>query len=263
MGNNATGGFALSGKLKACGFHPMALSDSQLLGIARNLNYKIVNVRCYGDSLTTGNDVATSESYPAQLQALFDASGSSGYYTYNFGVGGTGTPEIYDRLSQAVSSSEYASNNILTDFGLPVQGELVPSDPGRLNVAVIDGIGNDLYYGASVSQALANYAALVKTHALNNELVITGTVLPRGAAAGFPSPGGVTQTQFNANASAVNAILRANPGQQYGTAIADDALIMNDPTNGTYFNQGDQVHLTIAGYGVMASNRQSIILGWN
>jgi lysophospholipase L1-like esterase len=75
-----------------------------------------------GASNTEGHGVSSSESYPAQLQAMLQARGS-GLRVTNAGVYGDTTGGMLSRLSSAVPDG---TKIVIVQFGATIFGEILP-----------------------------------------------------------------------------------------------------------------------------------------
>lgn len=191
---------------------------------------RIFNVVTDGNSLTSGTQASTPEvtGYPPVLMrdALIasQASHPLAYWSVkSTGVSGATTTtrtSVFNTEVQPLYNIAYAKN-IVVFFE-----------------AVNDFVTNN----ASVAQALANYVAYVHQARVNGWTVLLCTTPP------------TTNTGNNANTRvpAFNTLLRAAP------TLTDLPLVdlaanasLSDPTNLTFFN-ADGLHLTDAGYAVLA-----------
>lgn len=174
-----------------------------------------------GDSLTSGYQLAdpSTQSYPAQTVALFTPA----RHAYNFGV-----------------PAQYI--DAMTTDGTTQIDPLFYT--GKLNVVCNWGGGNNIALGnqtaATVYPKLVTYNAARKAAGFT---VIQLTFPPR---VDIEVAGG-----WEAERVALNANIVANgAGADYVADVAANANL-SDYTNLTYF-QADQIHLTAAGYAVVA-----------
>jgi len=97
----------------------MLLAIGAAIALGAPLAQAQVKVACVGDSITFGYGLTnpSTQSYPAQLQALL----GSGYVVGNFGVNGAtvqkGTAKSYWRTSQFRSSKTFAPNIVVIMLG--------------------------------------------------------------------------------------------------------------------------------------------------
>lgn len=122
------------------------------------------------------------------------------------------------------------------------------------NVCVLLGGTNDLYFGADAATTITRISDFCAARQLAGWKVVVCTILPRSD--------GSTPGSFEADRQTVNASIRAN-WATYADAIADiadDARIGedNDEQNATYY--ADLVHMTPAGYAIVAGIVKDAIL---
>lgn len=186
-------------------------------------------VTCIGDSLTSGTGSSGTASqavsiagtnYPGQAWASLGASG------YDVRI------DAYPgrTLTQMLAEAQVATWTGNTGYGSPV--------------TVIWGGTNTLTIGRSAGAAIQQIQRLALGYKQAGHKVVILTCLPRGDAiyAGFPSDRGV-----------YNAFLLANY-TKFADAVVDvaaDSRLQNT-ANTTYFD-ADKIHLTNAGYAVVAS----------
>jgi lysophospholipase L1-like esterase len=189
-----------------------------------------VRVICEGDSRTIGQGVAAASSYPAQLKALLTSHPALGIQ--NFGVGGQGVSAL----------AGYRTNR--TAFNAI----------DRRTVYIFWAGINDFFNSVTGATAYTN----LKTHitAMHNlasaPKIIVCTELPASTVTGAKET-----ERTNYNSSVVGAV-----GLDADTVVdlAGDARLQNT-ADLTYFN-ADGVHLSIAGYGVVAGLLQSAVAGY-
>jgi lysophospholipase L1-like esterase len=183
-----------------------------------------------GDSLTLGTGSTAGNSYPDQTLALL--GGESLYKFHNFGFSGAKTYQI---------AADVATQ---TDV---LYGARYP-----LNVYALWVATNNLKLAEAVATVYAEYVALCEDRRAVGFKVIAFTVLPRHDSV----PGG-----FEADRQSFNTLIRAN-WSTFADALADvaaDSRIgdAGDDNDATYYS--DEVHLTDAGYAVVASITASAI----
>lgn len=180
-----------------------------------------------GDSLTTGNGIAVTSSYPYLLALSFTDN----------------------RMVSMVNVA--TSGNKLSDMATQATTQVDPTYDSRKvnNFCVIWGGTNSMYSGESGdfsgSGAYDRLVTYCQARQAEGFKVIVLTCLPRtnvGTPAGFETQ----RTAFNAS-------VRAN-WRTFADAMADVAADsrLSDSTDTTYFN-ADLVHLTATGNAVVAS----------
>jgi lysophospholipase L1-like esterase len=179
-----------------------------------------VNIVCDGNSLTSGQGSANGFTYPKQLSDLLGGN----YYVSNVGVAAKTTAE---RDAANSTSPRYIA--------------------GKRNIAVLWEVSNDLFFGGTQADALARYKTWSSNVRAEGFEVIAMTVLPRSDAS---TPG-----SFESDRTAINADLRATLAT-FADGLADVAADTTLGDSGdelvpTYYP--DQVHLTNAGYGIIAA----------
>ncbi len=183
-----------------------------------------------GNSLTAGqgatsgqnSDPPTGTIYPAVCLGYL----GSKWMARNFGVSGQTTPDMSADAATQTDPLYSASNT--------------------RNVVVGWEITNDLFFGASAADAYTNYVTYCQARQAVGWRVPAVTVLPRSEAG--------TPAGFEADRQTVNANIRAN-WRSFADSLADiasDSRIgpAGSQTNPTYY--GDLVHLTDAGYAIVA-----------
>lgn len=171
-------------------------------------------VICDGDSLTAGDGLTFVQTYPYQLA---DALGRANYDVYNFGIGG-----------QTIVQMSAARNTRITPHYGAWNGHTV----------VVWGGTNDLNGSATAAATYAVLAAHVNALLATGFRVIVLTMVKRGTSA----PLETKRTDYNAliNGTAGWEIIDVGARAEF-----------SDATNLTYY-QADQIHLTTAGYAVVA-----------
>jgi lysophospholipase L1-like esterase len=197
-----------------------------------------------GNSLTYGLGVPTAQNYPSQVAGLL----GSGYLTFNLGVSGQTTPEMIADGKTQVDS--------LIGFGR--------------SILVAWEITNDIYKGASPQTAYQDFIAYCQQRKVAGWKVIIMDVLPRSDR--------YTPAGFEISRQAVNGWLRRDFSQPtvdpliyktsaskpYADLLIDLAAFPELGKAGAQDNQAyylpDRVHLSPAGYGILAKEVQEAIL---
>jgi hypothetical protein len=176
-----------------------------------------------GNSLTFGQGATAGMDYPTQTIGIL----GNGYDKRNFGVVGQTTAQM---LSDAVN-----------------QVDGVYSGFKPRNICVGWEITNSLYNSVATNSIYTDYSTYCTVRRARGFKVVAVTCLPRN------NPG--TPAGFEAARQGLNASIRAN-WTSYADALAD---VGADPTigdsgdeNDTTYYQSDKVHLTDAGYAIVA-----------
>lgn len=184
-------------------------------------------VVCDGNSLTLGYGVDQTDSYPSQLAAL------------------TPRCKVVNK-----GKSAQTTGDMIADFDADVAPEFDPSLGLNVYVAT-EGI-NAIYFGGSAQQAYEEIVTLCLLAKRRGFTVIVGTGTPRRDFPGTSSLPDPKQDAYDARVSAFNAQVRDNwPAFAHGLADFAADRRLQDPRDATYYSV-DGVHLTAAGYGVMA-----------
>jgi lysophospholipase L1-like esterase len=176
------------------------------------------NIICDGNSLTRGYPGSGTVSYPVALAAL-----ESTWVVGNLGADGLTTAQMESRAAVVADPT--------MDAG------------ATMNVLVAWELTNSVAGGASAATVISDfhtYCANRKTANPTRKIVVL-TMLPRGA-------------PYEATRATINADIRdaGNVGV-YWDAVADVAADPDLETiNATYYN-GDNLHLTTAGYAIVAN----------
>ena len=204
-------------------------------GIAAFPIYNTSNSVLYtGNSLVQGYASTGGNTFPAQTNLLLGGN----YSTYNLGIGGSGTP-AWTSLGPAIVDPAVA--------------------PGVPNTCVFwEGTNDIAQNNASGATAYANIVTYCKARRAAGYQVVVLSVLPRNSTTGTYN----TPALFETQRQACNTLLRAN-WQTFASGFVD---VGNDPaigqagqyTNTTYYS-GDGIHLTNAGYGVVAADAAPVI----
>jgi lysophospholipase L1-like esterase len=175
---------------------------------------------CDGNSLTfgTGSSNPTAESYPAQLVALLGTSWAEA----NYGVPG--------QSAELMNSDATTQIDPLFDSQLP-----------KNIVIAWEGIGSINNANDTAAQAYAAMTTYIQGRQAAGFKVIVLTTMKWGT---ITAPKEVIRQAYNA------LVLANSAGADAVVDVASDSRL-SDPTNTTYFN-GDTVHLTDAGYAVVA-----------
>ncbi len=222
LGRNNAGSFPNTGAWRSITVYDAYLSDAQLQAAtsaptASPAARKIVSV---GDSLTLGTYLGGSagNSYPGQLATR------TGIAVVNQGVN-----------SRTIDTMRA---NYVT--------EVRPELTATLNqVIILGGINDILINSTSAVDIDADLRAFCATARADGAKVYVGTLTP--VSTSYPDWTSAKETIRQA----VNTDRRAN-WQQYADGLKDfggDSRL-SDPNNATYY--GDGLHMTTAGYGVMA-----------
>jgi lysophospholipase L1-like esterase len=204
-------------------------------GVAHQ-DYGTRQVVGFGNSLTLGTGSSAGiNGWTRQLQALYAASTDKAWIITNQGTSG-------DTSAQMIPKADSIIRPLLK-----------PTTYSRNIVVVWEGT-NSLNAGASVQTALADYFELLTRLRSQGWIVVAMTVLPRSQA-GVPAG-------FEAARQTFNTELRKSVyiGQMFDALydVAANPLIgdAGDETNATYY--GDLVHLTDAGYALVAAGLKAI-----
>lgn len=189
-------------------------------------------IACVGNSITWGVGAGAQNSYPTQLQALL----GTGYQVCNWGIPSQTTTQMIT--------------------GCPGQElSLARQGLASADIAVMLEVGNDVILPPFVNST-TGYANVVANCGQLRAAGFKVVVCTCFARLGTGSSGATTTT-----ITAINTLIRTN-WATFADAIADLAANANlsDSTNTTYF-QADNVHLTTAGYGVVAGLVQTALSG--
>lgn len=185
-------------------------------------------IACDGDSLTRGYGVSAAQAYPAVMQGSLGTN----YDVRNFGVDS-------QTLATMITT---AAAQIDTPFGA-VLGS-------KKNGVVCFAGTNDLYFGASAATTITRFQTYCAARRSAGLKVIACTIIDHAEPSG---------SWTAADALTVNNSIRANYAT-YADVLCDlaaDSRLANHADT-TYFN-ADGVHLTAAGYAVVASLVQSAV----
>jgi lysophospholipase L1-like esterase len=188
---------------------------------------QVLNIVTVGDSLSKDVAYSAANQYPGQLATLYGAAAD----ITNSGVGGQTVVQMQANIATQANA-----------FFLVGQ---------RPNVAVVWGGTNDLDFGTQdATKTYNSIVAYCQSLRAYGFFVAVLTLLPR-TDAGFPS-------NFEANRQTVNTNLRNN-WQTFANTIYDCAADnrFSDSTNTAYFR--DLVHLTVAGYAIIAAGVKAAI----
>jgi lysophospholipase L1-like esterase len=183
-----------------------------------------------GDSLTVGFQATGWDVYPLQLAVKYtdERMVSVTNQAVNASVmGGAATPNITSRAS--IVDACYDSRK-------------------SKNVLVLFGGTNDMHFGDTGATTYSRLVPYCQARQATGYKVVVLTAMPRSDAG--------NAVGFEAERQTYNASIRAN-WRTFADALVDVALDARIGLPGcqldtTYFN-GDQVHMTPAGYGVVAS----------
>lgn len=194
------------------------LSQTEITSLFNSIGHR--RVVWEGDSRTTGTG-ATNSAYHYPSQAVRKLTGV--WSASNVGTGGNTVATMITQISAEVAPLFSATNS--------------------KNIAVLWGGVNDNTDATTMHNRISSWCSTVR--ALGFKVVVC-TEIDAQSAAHLASGWHAT------NYPALNTLIRAN-WTSYADAIADLGANANlqDATNVTYFN-ADLVHLTNAGYGVVA-----------
>ena len=184
---------------------------------------------CDGDSLTRGHSASAGAEYPTVLKNSISAPG---YTVKNYGVD---SQTIADVASDVATQADR--------YAVRTSGE---------NVYVAWVGTNDLFTGRTAAQVKTDYAALCTARQAAGFRVVACTIMNHA----------ITGSWTQADADDVNTYIRANY-----TSWADDLADiqananLQTTTDTTYF-QADGVHLTDAGYAIVADIVKSALTTW-
>lgn len=198
------------------------------------------NIICLGDSLTVGYPGEPPNSYPGQMAERLATP------VTNLGQDGAQSSNVIaTQLPQAISLY----------------------DPLRLNIALLLIGRNDLAGGVSVATLETNVTSIVTslhatgTSVQNPFVVIVCTIVPSGLAGQPPS--------FQANRVTYNNwVLAGSSGADQACNGGNDPLYADltvspySTFSSVYFDPSDHVHLTKAGYAVLAINMAACALNF-
>lgn len=218
LGYNITGSFSAS-------------IDSKILSLLPSNPLWTTFVVCAGNSLTAGISTSAGGNYPYQLNALLNIPSTG---VRNDGVPSATTPQM----------ESYAQLNI--------DGKWPTSASKKIVIAWE--ITNDLFFGATATQAYNNIVSYCNNRRALGDLVVVATCLPRSGAG--------TPITFETDRQTVNGLIQS-AWATFADALSDvgnDATIgqPGDTTNTTYY-LSDQTHLTAAGYSIVATYMQTAV----
>lgn len=189
-----------------------------------------VNLVYEGDSLTVGYPGASDASYPAQLGTLLTAVGRA--YPY---------------------SNRAASSETIVDMLASAETDAVDAtyDAAVANIAVLWSGTNDLFHTSdSAATIYANLTTWVQGRQAAGFRVIVLTPMPSDHV-GVPG-------DYETRRVALNALINANSAGADAVVNLDADSRLTDPADATYF--ADRLHLTTAGYAVVAALVQPAIV---
>jgi lysophospholipase L1-like esterase len=182
---------------------------------------KPLNLVFEGDSLTAGNGSTAGNAYPNQVVTLLDEQVTS----HNFAVGGS------------TLSSELPTRESTVDQAFIA---------GAMNVCIAWASTNDLKGGFDPGYVMGLYSAYLSRRKARGYRTIAISILPRYSS--------TTPASFESARQTFNTSLRAN-WRNFADALADVAADPRIGDAGDEFDTtlyADQVHLTDAGYAIVA-----------
>lgn len=231
IGKSNTISIYYGGKIQRVGIWNRTLSAAEMQTIidsiwSGSLDYTVV---CEGDSMTAGVGATAGNDYPAQLDALLGA----GYNVTNVGFSG------------------HTLNNMTSDAATTDSLRVAVY---RRNIICAWGGTNDIYFGQDAASTYAEYVTYCNARRANGWKVVAFTMLPRSS--------GGTPGDFETSRQTFNTSVRAD-WTTFADALADVAANTTigdagDETNTTYY--GDLLHLTDAGYAIVANAVKTAVL---
>lgn len=220
------------GSLKITGINFTNIANNLVTPTANTPQIRII---CDGNSLTFGSGKSSDlKAYPFQLITLL------------------GNPQTYEAVYNLGIASQTTSQ-IVAQFP-NIQAHLKDNSKSK-NIYVAWECTNQLANGGTVNDCYNTYVTLCGLARSAGFYVVAMTVLPRNNAG--------TPVTFEADRQSLNTLIRSNYAT-FSDAIVDvgaDATIgvAGAYNNATYYN-ADLVHLTDAGYGVVAGLVRTAIL---
>ena len=188
-----------------------------------------------GDSLTYGDHVQRTETYPAQTIALL-------------------APARYDAVNLGMNADRIASLNMRADTTID---PLYAASRSK-NIVVLWGGGNDLAVDASADETFARLVTFGQARRRVGFTVVVLTLLPRTGLLG-----GMSKEEFETRRQGLNASMRQNLAM-FADALADVAAAptfsaVSITANREYFAT-DETHLIAKGYSIIAPIVKTTIL---
>lgn len=190
------------------------------------------NIYCSGNSLTLGYPDHAPWDYPTRMNTLMTSAGIVGHTVTNIG-------------------HDLAETNALAGYATT---EMYPFlDADRRNIAIINEIGNDIYFNGSVANAITNFTTWYDDIIAEGWEVLVLNMFHRGTVASANTLFGDTEAQYQTKLASARSLLTAwAASNDVNIVELIDDVRLSDCTNATYFT--DRVHLTHAGYLAMAED---------
>jgi lysophospholipase L1-like esterase len=197
-----------------------------------------LNIICAGNSLTVGYhlDSPATQAYPAQLDTFYHGANT----VWNEGVNGI-TTEQMEPLINADITAHY--------------------DSTKKNIVIAWEIGNDIFWNGTTAKAAVDsfitYCNAVRSHGF----ALYCVTLPyrNNYYMGYPiTPGGDDSTAYTAKIKSVNTMLRSK-WATFSSGLIDVAASKDFKQYSAEYYLSDHVHLSAAGYTVVAATAKSIL----
>lgn len=205
---------------------------SAIISATVSPNLDSANIYCSGNSLTEGNPDYAPWDYPTRLATIMTDEGVYGFTVTNIG-------------------HDAAETNGLVSLAVT---ELYPfDDAARRNIAIINEIGNDIYFNGDAAAAITRFTDWYDDIIADGWEVLVVNMAHRGNPASGSTPFGDTEAQYQTKLATARSLLTA-------WATANDVPIvqlmadtrLSDCSNATYYV--DRTHHTHAGYLAMAED---------
>lgn len=214
----------------------------QVLGILKTPDlFANAVIVCDGNSLTYGHQASNpaTTSYPARLQQAVPFS-TNGTVVTNKGVNGQETQDMIDDAAADID---------------PLYNASVKS------IVVAWEVGNDIYYNGDATAAYNRFVEYCQDRQAAGWKVIAVTVPYRDHSdcCGGVTPAGDNDAAYTAKRLSVNASIVAN-WATFADGLADIADNANLSSYNTTYFSADRIHLTDAGYQLVADLILPVIL---
>jgi len=227
-----------------CVVYGRVLSDLETTSLTGYFATPTLNLIPDGNSLSIGDGVGAAGAWPVLLAGALAVSDPH-ILVANVAVSGQTTVQRDTAAATDVDAKYDAT--------------------ATTNATVFWEVTNDVVGGATSAQAyahVATYGGNRKAAHAGMKLIIGGAIPRTGDAglnAGLAAANALLKADFTGATSSPYVFSKAG-GTTYGDLYIDFAAVpqLSDPTNATYFN-GDQAHLTLAGYQVVADVVQAAL----